>query len=165
MSFPSKILVFLIALLFLNLLSLSFNFEINDQNLIFSKDHDEILKNIYEEVLELGKREGEDFFKREFFMDLDEDEVNKEEQVVVLSHDDGNRKKMIIQVTYFQPRKNNRFIKHAKEHKTILCFIAEGTLQLKSSDFEELELKSILPEILNGIRDKKKLLQLIRKKQ
>jgi hypothetical protein len=120
------------------------------------------LKNIYEEVLELGKREGEDFLKREFFIDLDGDEINKEEQVVVLSHDDGNRKKMIIQVTYFQPRKNNRFIKHAMDNKTVLCFIIEGSPQIKSSDFEETELKTILPGILNGIRDKKKLLQLIR---
>ena len=164
MNFPPNVHSFFILLFLLNLLVFSSHSDIIAQDLIISNDHDETLKNIYEEVLELGKREGEDFIKREFFIDLDGDEINKEEQVVVLSYDDGNRKKMIIQVTYFQPRKNNRFIKHAADNKTVLCFIVKGSPQIKSSDFEELELNTILPGILNGIRDKKKLLQLIRNK-
>jgi hypothetical protein len=160
-----KVFSCLAAFFFLGFFAFSSHPETCKQETTSSDRHEEILKNIYEEVLELGNRDGEDFIKREFFMDLDGDKVNKEEQVVVLSHDDGNRKKMIVQVTYFHPRKSNKFIKHAIANKTVTCFIIDESLQVKSSDYTETELETILPEILNGIRDKKKLLKLIRDKK
>lgn len=76
--------------------------------------------NIYKEVIELGSYKGEDFIKREFFIDLDENQENKEEHVVILHRLTGQKEKITVQVTYFEPKKINRLIKYAKTTKEIL---------------------------------------------
>lgn len=129
------------------------------------KDPTEILKEIYKEVKELGARDNEDFIKREFHIDLDGNEKNREEHVVVLSYCDGDKEKMIVQVTYFKSGKSSRLIKYAKDTKKVLCHIKEAQLEIINSDYNECEIKSLLPEILKGIREKKKFLKLINRKK
>ena len=129
------------------------------------KDPNEILKEIYKEVKELGARDNEDFIKREFHIDLDGNEKNREEHVVVLSYYDGGKEKMIVQVTYFKSGKSSRLIKFAKDTKKVLCHIKGAQLEIINSDYNECEIKSLLPEILKGIREEKKFLKLINRKK
>jgi len=129
------------------------------------KDPTEILKEIYKEVKELGARDNEDFIKREFHIDLDGNEKNREEHVVVLSYCDGDKEKMIVQVTYFNSGKSSRLIKYAKDTKKVSCHIKEAQLEIINSDYNECEIKSLLQEILKGIREEKKFLKLINRKK
>ena len=123
----------------------------------------EILKEMYHEVVELGPRKNEDFIKREFHMDLDKDENNSEEHVVVLIQGEGRKKKMTIQVTYFEA-KRTRIIKYAKDIKTIFCHIKGDRVEIKKSDYTKNDMKSLFPDILQGIRNKKKFLKLLDRK-
>jgi len=127
------------------------------------KSPNEILKEMYKEVVELGARKNEDFIKREFHMDLDKDENNSEEHVVFLIQGEGDKEKMTIQVTYFEA-KRTRIIKYAKDIKTVLCNIKGNKIEIKKSDYSEKDLKSLFPDILQGIRNKKKFLKLIDRK-
>lgn len=123
----------------------------------------EILKEMYKEVVELGPYNNQDFIKREFHMELDNDENNSEEHVVFLIQSAGDKEKMIIQVTYFEA-KRTRIIKYAKDIKTILCYVKGDEVEIKKSDYSENDIKSLLPAILQGIRNKKKFLKLIDRK-
>jgi len=123
----------------------------------------DILREMYKEVVELGPYNGEDFIKREFHMELDSDENNSEEHVVFLIQDQGEKKKMIIQVTYFEA-KRTRIIKYAKDVKTILCHFKGDEVEIKKCDYSENDIESLFPDILQGIRNKKKFLKLIDRK-
>ncbi len=127
------------------------------------KDPKKILKEMYKEVVELGAYENEDFIKREFHIDLDSDENNSEEHVVFLIQGAGDKEKMTIQVTYFEA-KRTRIIKYAKDIKTILCHVKGGEVEIKKCDYSENDIKSLFPDILQGIRNKKKHLKLLDRK-
>ncbi|HDY86804.1 MAG TPA: hypothetical protein ENH82_01670 [bacterium] len=127
------------------------------------KDPNEILKEMYKEVVELGPYNNEDFIKREFHIDLDSDENNSEEHVVFLIQRVGDKEKMIIQVTYFEA-KRTRIIKYAKDIKTISCYIKGDKIEIKKCDYSENDIKFLFPDILQGIRNKKKFLKLLERK-
>ena len=123
----------------------------------------QLAEQLYKEVVELGPYKNEDFIKREFHMDLDSDENNSEEHVVFLIQGAGEKEKMIIQVTYFEA-KRTRIIKYAKDIKTILCHVKGDKIEIKKCDYSEDDIKSLFPDILQGIRNKKKFLKLIDRK-
>lgn len=127
------------------------------------KSSSEILKNIYDEIKELGPYADENFLRREFHMDLDGKYANREEYVMVLSQNINSVQKMVLQITYFEQDKKNRFVKIAKETKEIKCeMIGEG-FQIKSCDYEEKKINRLLSKILTGIQEKKRLLKLVKK--
>jgi len=125
----------------------------------------QLLKEIYDEIIEFGKYEDEDFIKKEFFIDLDENQENKEEHVVVLQRMTIGKEQMIVQVTYFEPKKINRLIKYAKTTKKILCSLEKENLIIEECGYEKDEIQILLPRILEGIKNKKKLLKLIENKK
>ncbi|MFC2160554.1 hypothetical protein ACFLRX_02750 [Acidobacteriota bacterium] len=147
-------LIFLIAV---------FLFSPPDGISLAKKTSSEILKNIYLEVKELGTYEDENFLRREFHMDLDLNATNKEEYVMVLSQNIDKIQKMVLQVTYFEQDKKNRFVKNAKETKEIKCEMIGEDFQIKSCGYEEKKLNKVLSRILTGIQEKKKLLKLLKK--
>lgn len=120
--------------------------------------------NIRTEVEELGKYAGEDFFRREFHMDLDGDEVNSEEHVVVLCYDVLDRKEMLIQVTYFSARKGSP-VKTSKDIRQVIFIMKPDDVLLKETHFPRDELPALLEKILEGIRNKKELLKLIKRRE
>jgi hypothetical protein len=128
------------------------------------KDPQEYLRQIYGEVKELGSYENEAFVKREFHINLDENQENKEEHVVVLIYRVGDRERMIIQVTYFTSTRKRSPIKYPKEIRVILCSLKEDNLEIKHCDYTEKEIESLLPDILQGIRKKKEILKLLEHK-
>ena len=128
------------------------------------KDPNEILKDIYKEVLEFGIKNKEGFIKKEFHVDLDGNETNSEEHIVVLIYNVRDREKMIVQVTYFETR-GNITMKYAKDTKVISCFIKGEKIEIEKCDYNKKEIKSLLTDILKEIRYKKKLLKLIDRKK
>ena len=125
----------------------------------------EILKNIYTEVKEMGSYKDENFLRREFHMDLDNHVSNKEEYVMVLSQNIDKVQKMVLQITYFEQDKSNRFVKIAKETKEIKCEMVGEDFNILSCDYEEKKMNKILSKILNGIKEKKELLKLVKKQR
>ncbi len=127
------------------------------------KDPCQILKNIYDEVKELGAYADENFLRREFHMDLDSHPTNKEEYVMVFSQKIDKIQIMVLQVTYFEQDKANRYAKNAKETKEIKCELIGEDFKIKSCDYEEKKMNKVLSRILTGIQAKKELLKLVKK--
>jgi hypothetical protein len=126
------------------------------------KDPCKILKEIYKEVSELGSRKNENFIKREFHFDIDKNETNSEEHIVVLIYDVGDRERMVVQVTYFKSRGNNNIIKYAKDIRMVFCSLKKDIIEIEKCDYDDKEIKSILPKVLEGIRAEKRLFKLIK---
>jgi hypothetical protein len=124
--------------------------------------HYKLLKDIHDEVLQFGINEDPDLIKREFWMDLDGYEGNKEEHVVVMRHNDGMNLKMTVQITYFSEDKGKRFVRFAKDTKLIQCCVKENDLEINKSDYTDKEMEKLFNDILIGIRNKKELLKLIK---
>ena len=127
------------------------------------KKPSEILNNIYQEVKELGAYRDENFLRREFHMDLDGNATNKEEYVMVLSQNIEKIQNLVLQVTYFEQDKTNRFAKNAKETKEIKCELIGEDFKIKSCDYEAKKVNKLLSRILTGIKEKKELLKLVKK--
>jgi len=125
----------------------------------------EVLKEIYKEVKKLEDSNDKEFLKREFFLDLDHCPANREEHLVVLIHKVDDREKMIVQVTYLKPTKKDRLINIAKDTMSLSCFVEEDKIKIEKSDYKDNEIKYVLKEILQGIREEKKLLKLIEQKK
>jgi len=128
------------------------------------KTSEDILKDIYKEVSELGKREKENFIKREFHFDLDENPTNSEEHIVVLIYDIEKREKMVVQVTYFEAEGFKYSVKYAKDIKLVSCHLDSEKLEIDKCDFSKKEMKTLFTDILKGIQEEKKLYKLIDKK-
>lgn len=126
------------------------------------KDPCKILKEIYKEVSELGSRKNENFIKREFHFDIDKNDTNSEEHIVVLIYDVGDRERMVVQVTYFKSRGNNNIIKYAKDIRMVFCSLKKDIIEIEKCDYDDKEIKSILPKVLEGIRAEKRLFKLIK---
>lgn len=127
--------------------------------------HHKLLKDIHDEVLHFGINEDPNLIKREFWMDLDGQEDNKEEHVVVMRHNDGLNLRMTVQVTYYSEDKGKRFVRYAKNSKLIQCCINENDLEIDKSDYTDKEMEKLFKEILKGIRSKKEILKLIKQEQ
>jgi hypothetical protein len=124
-----------------------------------------ILKEIYKEVSELGSRKNENFIKREFHFDLDKNETNSEEHIVVLIYEVGDREKMVVQVTDFKSRGNKNIIKYANDIRMVFCSLKKDIIEIEKCDYDDKEIKSILPKVLEGIKEEKKLFKLIKRKK
>jgi hypothetical protein len=122
-----------------------------------------LLKEIYDEVMEIGVEVEDNFIKREFWMELDGNEGNKEEHVLVMRHNDGHDLKMTIQVTYYMPDKGVHWVRFAHTTKSVLCCIKENGFEISRSDYSTEELTKLFPEMIKGIRTKKEILKLIKK--
>jgi hypothetical protein len=121
-----------------------------------------ILWEIYKEVEVLGHVENESFAKGEFHVNLDGNEDNKEEYVLVLNHHAAGKEKMLLQITYFESRRKNSPVKYAKCVREIECCVFGGRVEIERCDYSDSEINSLLPDILEGIRDEKKILELIK---
>ncbi len=123
------------------------------------------LKDIHDEVIQMGSYGGDDFIKREFWFELDGVKENKEEHVLVLEHNDGLNLRMTVQVTYFTKDKSQRFIRYAEDTRTVSCWVKGECLEIDKSDYSDEEMETLLPGILKGIRCEKEILKLIEKKR
>ena len=129
------------------------------------KNPKEILKEIYDEVVELGGYEDEDFLRRDFFMDLEDEDRSKAEHVLVLIRKEGEKEIMLLQVTYLESRRKESIIKFATGTKKISSFIKGNKIEIEETNYDEDEIKFLLPKILENIRLKKEYLKLIKKKK
>lgn len=130
----------------------------------FPKKSEGVIKEIYNEVIELKREENQEFIKREFHIELDKNKKNKEEHVLVLIYQVMSRDRIVLQVTYFKPNKRNHIIKNIKEIKKILCYKKEDKIKIEETDYPKERLHSLLGDILKGIREEKRLLKLLDEK-
>jgi hypothetical protein len=120
-----------------------------------------VLKKIYDEVKEMGPYPSQTFIQHEFFAGApDDDDTNKDQHVVVLIQTVDGLEKMTIQVTYLERTKENRNVKYAREMKNISCLVAAGGVEIQSTDYTNREMDKLVPDILQAILNKKKLLKL-----
>ena len=147
------------SLIFLS--SMIFSRNVTDA-LTQNRNPTDVLRDIYEEISELERIENDSFIKGEFHVNLDGNEENKEEHIVVLNHFAAGQEKMLLQVTYFESRRKNSPVKYAKYVREIECCILGERIEIERCDYNEAEIDSLLPGILEGIRDKKKILDLIK---
>lgn len=123
------------------------------------KDASKFLREIYNEVKELGNFPGDDFFKREFFVGKDDDDTYQDIHALILIQNMGGVEKITIQVTYFRPSENDPTVKYAVNMRNISYALLQDEIVILESDYDEKERKKFLPEILRAIRGKKKLLK------
>jgi hypothetical protein len=121
-----------------------------------------VIMEIYDEVWEMGQREGEDFLKREFHFDLDGRRENREEHILVLSYFSRRQQIFSIQITYYEDEGSKNYQGLAKDIKDIDCLITDDTAEIKECSYSQEEMKVLLPQILEGIKKEKELLKLIR---
>lgn len=126
---------------------------------IQAKRATDLLREIYEEVVQLPRLENENFIKGEFHINLDGNEENKEEHILILDHFSSGQEKMLLQVTYFESRRKNSPVKYAKCTREIECCIREGRVEIERCDYDNSEIDSLLPGILDGIRETKRFLK------
>ena len=123
--------------------------------------HLRILKQIYNEVKELGRYPGENFVRREFFIgNEDDDDTNKNQHIVVLIQAVDGQEKMRLQVTAMEPSKENPQVKYAASSKSILCEVGANVVTIQTSNYDEPELERLADEVLHAVLAKKKLLKL-----
>lgn len=122
-----------------------------------------VIIKIYDEVREMGKREGEDFIKREFHFDLDGRKANREEHVLVFSYLSKGQQILSIQVTYFEDNDSRNFQGRALVIKDINCLIKDDLVEINECGFSQEEIESLLPKVLEGIKKEKELLKLVRR--
>ena len=127
--------------------------------------HYKLLKEIHDEVVHFGVNKDPNLIKREFWMDLDGHEDNKEEHVVVMRHNDGMNLRMTVQVTYYSEDKGKRFVRYAKNTKLIQCCINKEGLEINKCDYTDKEMTKLCKEILKGIRNTKEILKLIKQEK
>ena len=144
------------------LLICQFSADLDGGNANTVSPHHKLLKDIHDEILDFGINEDPNLIKREFWMDLDGRNDNKEEHVVVMRHNDGMNLKMTVQVTYFSEDKGKRFVRFAKDTKLVQCCVRENDPEITSSDYNEKEMEKLFQDILVGIRNKKEILKLIK---
>jgi len=152
----------LLGALFLNAIPPKSIIRISPASSAQKNDPAKFLRDIYDEVQELGRYGNDNFIKREFHLNLDDNESNKEEHVVVLSHCYSGREMMLLQVTYFESRRINSHVKYAKMIREIECCVLDKGVEIRRSDYEVAEIRTLLPNILRGNRETKKFLGLIR---
>jgi hypothetical protein len=123
------------------------------------KDPSKILREIYEEVKELGKFPGDDFIKREFFVGKDDDDTYQDIHALVLIQNINGIEKITIQVTYFKPSEKDPTIKYAEDMKILSYAVLRQEIAILKSDYSEKEQKKFLPQVIRAIRGKKRLLK------
>jgi hypothetical protein len=138
--------------------------EMSSADSIQAKRPADLLREIYKEVASLERFPNDSFIKGEFHINLDGNEENKEEHILVLNHFASGREKMLVQVTYYESRRKNSPVKYARSIREIECCIFDERVEIERCDYSEMEIKSLLPGILEGIRDTKKILDLIDKR-
>jgi len=132
----------------------------------FAQDPDRSLsafKRIYSEVKEMGARPGSDFIQWEFFIGApDDDDTNKTISVIIFIQTVGGIETMKVQVTYMERMPENPKVKLAKQTKSIQMTVVPEGIRADSSDFDEDELPRLAEDILKSVRDKKRLLGIIK---
>ncbi len=118
------------------------------------------LREISAEVKAMGTYPGQDFFQQAFFVGEDDDDTNKDIHVSILIRAEKEKDKMTIRVTQMIKDRRNPQARLAGTTREIVCLIGGESVEVRSDDYEEKEIASLVPDILTAIRNKKRLLKL-----
>ena len=158
-----KVLIFIFLILFI--LKFDFGLESSVDKINYQSEDKwlKTLNQIYQEVAELGSYGQDDFIKREFFMELDGNQKNKEEHVLIMEKKIGERQEMLIQITYFRAIRKGSPVKYADHVKEIVCYFSPKNIEVVKCNYNQEIIPSLLTKILKGICQKKEYLILIKR--
>jgi len=91
----------------------------------------------------------------------DDDDTNKDTQVVVLLQPFESTEKMTIRVTEMAREPAGSRTSVAKSSKALVCLVGGGRVEIQSSDYDKPALERLVPDILTAVRNKKRLLKLV----
>jgi len=118
------------------------------------------LRRIYDEVGEMASPPGQNFITQDFFIGgPDDDDTNKDVHVVVLIQAGGGGDRMKIQITYLERSEKDPRVKTARESKSLTCAVGRTGLRVLDSDFEDREIPRLASDILQAVKDKKRLIR------
>ena len=118
-----------------------------------------VLKRVHDEVAELGCYPGQNFVRWDFFIGgPDDDDTNKDQHVVVLIENERGPGRMTLQVTQLERSRGDPNVKYARGTRRVLCFLENGKLEVRRSDYGTAELEELAGGILRAVLDKKRLL-------
>jgi hypothetical protein len=120
----------------------------------------ETLKKIYDEVREMPSPPGQDFLNQDFFIGgPDDDDTNKDVHVAILIQAADGAYRMKIQVTYLERSLKDPRVKTSKATKTMTCAVGPTGLRLIDSEYEDREILRLASDILQAVKDKKRLIR------
>jgi len=120
------------------------------------------LREIYLEVLAMGPHSGQSFIHWDFFLGEDDDDTNKDVHAgVIISGEDGSRR-MTIRVSWMEPFPGEPRARRAGPNKSLACAIEGDTVRIIRFEFAPNEWSVLAAGLLKAVRDKKKLLELIK---
>jgi len=121
------------------------------------------LREIYLEVLAMGPHSGQSFIHWDFFLGEDDDDTNKDVHAgVIISGEDGSHR-MTIRVSWMEPFPGDPRARRAGANKVLACAVEGDSVRMISSEFAPNEWSVLAAGLIKAVRDKKKLLGLIRK--
>jgi hypothetical protein len=124
-----------------------------------SSDVPGLLRQIRDEVLELGKYPGEDFARGEFFLGFGDDDTNKTHAVGILVKDEAEGTRMTIVVSRLEPSRDDPRVKYTREPKTIVCRFPAAGVEVVRSEYSAADLEKLLTDVVRAVVDKKNLLK------
>jgi len=158
-----KVLTFIVLILFILGLGFGLESSVNKNSYQPEDKWLKTLNQIYQEVAELGSYGQDEFIKREFFMELDGNQKNKEEHVLIMEKKAGEKQEMLIKVTYFRAIRKGSPLKYADHVKEIVCYFSSENIEVAKCNYTQETFPSLLSKILKGIYQKKEYLKLIKK--
>jgi hypothetical protein len=118
------------------------------------------LRKIYDEVRTMNSQPGLSFLKQDFFIGgPDDDDTNKDIHVAVLIQSVDGADRMQVQITYLERSAGDPRVKYARETRSLACSLAGGGVRLIRSDFVDRDIPRLADEILQAIKDKKRLIR------
>lgn len=121
------------------------------------------LREIYLEVLEMGPYSGQSFIHWDFFIGEDDDDTNKDIHAAVIISGEDESRRMTVRITWMEPFPGEPKAWRAGANKNLACAVEGDSVRIISSEFMPDEWRVLSAGLLKAIRDKKRLLDLIKK--
>jgi hypothetical protein len=127
-----------------------------------ARSAEETLREIYLEVLAMGPYPGQGIIHRDFFIGEDDDDTNKYvHAAVVISGEDGSRR-MTVRISWMERIPDDPKAYRAGLDKSLACAVEGDAVRLIRTEFAEKEWSVLAAGLLKAVRDKKKILALIK---
>lgn len=121
------------------------------------------LHEIYLEVFAMGPYPGQNFIHRDFFIGEGDDDTNKDIHAAVIISGEDESRLMTVCVSWMEPFPGDPRARRAGANKTLVCAIEGESVRLIRSEFAPNEWSVLAAELLKAVRNKKKLLDMIKK--
>jgi hypothetical protein len=120
------------------------------------------LREIYREVLAMGPHPGQAVIHWDFFIGEDDDDTNKDIHAAVIISGEPGALRMTLRISWMERIPGEPKAFRAGANKMLSCAIEGDAIRLLRTEFAEKEWAGLAKGLLKAIRDKKRLLELIK---